>query len=74
MNLLQCIIAFCLVMAIVRSLIATVQITVNRGEGTMSEFLWAMVAPGLLIVVIAVLAFARFIDVLTSIQVVDLGV
>lgn len=74
MNLLQCIIAFCLVMAIVRSLIATVQITVNRGKGTISEFLWAMVAPGLLIVVIAVLVFARLIDALTSIQVVDLGV
>lgn len=74
MNLLQCIIVFCLVMSIVRSLIATVHITVNRGKGTISEFLWAMVAPGLLIVVIAVLALARLIDALTSIQVVDLGV
>ena len=73
MNLLQCIIAFCLVMAIVRSLIATVQITLNRGKGTISEFLWAMIAPGFLIMVVIGLALVRIIDVLMSIQVVDWG-
>ena len=74
MNLLECIIAFCFVMVIVRSLIAIVKVSFNSGEGNASDFLWAMVAPGLLIVIIAVLVFARLIDALTSIQVVDLGV